>query len=276
VGDLKFAFRRRWLRLAPQCLDGCPLVRVAPRLVPILLALLGALPAPAHDLITTKVTFSREISRIFVGRCLSCHRDGGIAPMALDSYEAARPWAKAIKEEVLHRRMPPWGAVKGFGEFHPDPSLSQEEVKLIADWVEGGAPEGDPALLPPMIAPEPKWKAPRVATVIVPTQLKLAKATQVIGLEPLQDAASTRVFARLPDGSAVPLLWLRDFKLSTKRRFWLREPVALPAGSVVEADAPLNFRLLVPAAPRSLGSQKGKARKAVSLNRTSGENANSR
>jgi hypothetical protein len=247
---------RRWLWLAPQRFDGGPL-RL--RVLPTLLVLIGTVPAFAHDLITTKVTFSREISRIFLQRCLSCHREGGIGPMALDSYEAARPWAKAIKEEVLHRRMPPWGAVKGFGEFHPDPSLSQEEVKLLADWVEGGAPEGDPALLPPMIAPEPKWKAPRVTTILMPTKLKLTRAIELAGIQPLQDAASARVLARLPDGSAVPLIWLRDFKAPTKRRFWLREPLKLPAGSVVESDSPLNLRLLVPAAARTRTSTKGKA-----------------
>ena len=64
------------------------------------------------------------------------------------TYAEARPWAAAIKEEVLERRMPPWGAVKGFGEFKDDQGLTQEQIELIADWVEGGAPEGDPKLLP--------------------------------------------------------------------------------------------------------------------------------
>src|SRR5205085_2541589 len=89
----------------------------------------------------------REISRLFYQRCSSCHRDGGNA-FALTTYEQARPWAKAIKEEVNERRMPPWGAVKGFGEFRDDQGLTQEQIELINDWVEGGAPEGDPALLP--------------------------------------------------------------------------------------------------------------------------------
>ena len=45
--------------------------------------------------------------------------------------------------------MPPWGAVKGFGDFRDDPSLTQDEITRIAEWVEGGAPEGDPIYLPP-------------------------------------------------------------------------------------------------------------------------------
>ena len=73
----------------------------------------------AHDVISTKLTWSREVSRIIYKRCASCHHEGGSA-FSLMTYEEARPWAKAIKEEVLERRMPPFGAVKGFGDFRDD------------------------------------------------------------------------------------------------------------------------------------------------------------
>ena len=69
--------------------------------------------------------------------------------MPLTTYADARPWAKAIRDEVLNRRMPPWDAVKGVGEFRDDPSLSQPEMDLFVNWVEGGAPEGDEIYLPP-------------------------------------------------------------------------------------------------------------------------------
>ena len=72
--------------------------------------------AEAHDIITTKITWSKEVSRLVYKRCASCHRKGGSA-FSLMTYEESRPWAKAIKEEVLERRMPPWGAVKGFGGY---------------------------------------------------------------------------------------------------------------------------------------------------------------
>src|SRR5438045_9065579 len=97
------------------------------------------------DVITTPLPFSREISRLVYERCARCHRPGGMA-FSLMTYAEARPWAAAIKEEVLERRMPPWGAVKGFGEFKDDQGLTQEQIELIANWVEGGAPEGDPKL----------------------------------------------------------------------------------------------------------------------------------
>ena len=114
----------------------------------IVLALVSAsFTARAHDVISTKVTWTREISRIILEHCVSCHHEKGSA-FSLSTYQAARPWAKAIKEETLERRMPPFAAVKGFSDLKDDQSLMQEQLELISDWVEGGAPEGDPGLLP--------------------------------------------------------------------------------------------------------------------------------
>src|SRR5580700_3377055 len=115
------------------------------RVAVLVLAGLGV--AEAHDVITTKITWSKEVSRLMFKRCASCHREGGSA-FSLMTYEESRPWAKAIKEEVLERRMPPWEAVKGFGEFRDDRGLTQEELETISSWVEGGAPEGEPKYLP--------------------------------------------------------------------------------------------------------------------------------
>src|SRR5436190_23890526 len=111
------------------------------------MGLLLAVPLFAHDPITTSLTWSKEISRLVQQHCASCHRPGGRA-MSLLTYEEARPWAKAIRDEVLNRRMPPWDAVKGVGDFRGDRSLSQAELDVVVNWVEGGAPEGDPAYLP--------------------------------------------------------------------------------------------------------------------------------
>lgn len=100
--------------------------------------------ASAHDPITTKVTFNKEIARIFQRSCWGCHSEGKFkADIPLTTYEEARPWAKAIKEEVLEKRMPPYQAVRGYGTFQHDYILPQREVELIVSWVEGGAPKGD-------------------------------------------------------------------------------------------------------------------------------------
>lgn len=104
--------------------------------------------ARAHEPITTRVRFNKEVVRVLQRSCLGCHREGGIAPWSLVTYEEARPWAKAIKEEMLEKRMPPWRAVKGYGDFRNAPHLSQREIDLIVNWVEGGAPKGDDKDLP--------------------------------------------------------------------------------------------------------------------------------
>src|SRR5262252_8333223 len=101
----------------------------------------------AHEPITTKVRFNKEVIRVLQRSCLGCNRPGGIA-MSLATYDEARPWAKAIKEELLEKRMPPWNAVKGYGEFRNSPPLTQRDVDLIVNWVEGGAPKGDEKDLP--------------------------------------------------------------------------------------------------------------------------------
>ncbi len=68
---------------------------------------------------------------------------------SLMTYLDAQPRANAIKDAVLSRRMPPWGAVKGFGHFRNDQSLTQEQIELITKWVDGGIRRGNnPRLLP--------------------------------------------------------------------------------------------------------------------------------
>lgn len=97
--------------------------------------------ASPHNPITTTVLFNREISKILVAKCLSCHRDGSLA-MPLGTYNDARPWAVAIKEEVLARTMPPWPAARGFGEFSNDAGLTIRELEFLISWIDGGVPEG--------------------------------------------------------------------------------------------------------------------------------------
>jgi mono/diheme cytochrome c family protein len=109
-----------------------------------------ALHPAAHDPITTKVTFTREISAILAARCVTCHSPRGSAPMPLTTYAEVRPWARAIKEQVLTRRMPKWHAARGFGAFANDPTLTPLESALIVSWVDGGLPEGAAASRAPV------------------------------------------------------------------------------------------------------------------------------
>lgn len=94
-----------------------------------------------HVPITTKIVFNREIAQIFQKKCFQCHTDGNVA-MALTTYKETRPWAVAIKEEILERKMPPWSAASGYGHFANDMSLTAREMSLILSWTDGGAPSG--------------------------------------------------------------------------------------------------------------------------------------
>ncbi|MEP7340376.1 MAG: hypothetical protein ABI977_21780 [Acidobacteriota bacterium] len=97
-----------------------------------------------HEPITTKVMFNKEVIRILNRNCLACHAPGKIkADIPLTTYEEARPWAKAIKEEVLEKRMMPFQAVKGYGKFQHDYALPQRDVEQLVSWIEGGAPRGE-------------------------------------------------------------------------------------------------------------------------------------
>jgi hypothetical protein len=188
----------------------------------------------AHDPITTKITWDAEISRIVNRRCLSCHQTG--SQVDLSHYEQARPWAKAIRNQVLQRRMPPWGAVKGFGEFRNDPSLTPLEIEMITQWVEGGAPEGDPAFLPKPTTPEAAAKlqfrwSPMPRMIHRPKTLTAVRAS-----------GPTEVSAVLPDGAVEHLLWIREKQANWKQPYIFREPVDLPAGTKLQATgAPVEI-----------------------------------
>ena len=99
-----------------------------------------------------QVTFSKDVAPIFEKSCMSCHHRGTMTPMSLMTYAEARPWAKSIKERVVRRDMPPWHLDKtvGIREYKNDRSLSDDEIATIARWVDNGAPQGNPADMPPV------------------------------------------------------------------------------------------------------------------------------
>jgi mono/diheme cytochrome c family protein len=113
----------------------------------ILVALLG-LPSAALAA-DTPVTFSKDVAPIFNKSCVECHRPTMFAPMSLTTFDEARPWARSIKQRVVSRAMPPWGADPAHGTFKNDPSLTQKQIDTIVAWVDAGAPKGDDKDLPP-------------------------------------------------------------------------------------------------------------------------------
>jgi hypothetical protein len=107
---------------------------------------LVAAEAPAPS-----VTFSKDVARIFQEKCNECHRLGTAAPMALETYEQTRPWARSIRQRVIMRQMPPWSIDKSVGvqQFQNDRSLSDDEISTIVRWVDSGSPMGNPKDMPP-------------------------------------------------------------------------------------------------------------------------------
>src|SRR5580658_9072620 len=90
---------------------------------------------------TSPVTFNKDVLPILQKNCQGCHRPGELAPMSFLTYSDTRPWAKAMKQAVLSKKMPPWFAEKG--HFANDRTLSQEQVDTLVSWADNGAPEGD-------------------------------------------------------------------------------------------------------------------------------------
>jgi hypothetical protein len=212
-----------------------------------LLAVAGMLAvlatASAHDRITTRVTWDRDVAPILQSRCVRCHQRGGRAPMPLGTYAEARPWARAIKEQVLLRRMPKWHAVRGFGDLANDPSLSPFEIALIASWVDGGAPERA-ANATTAAAPSVRVSSPSVEPaargakrVTVGCDDGPLPAGRLVALQPhLEKGASAGFAARFPDGTREILVWVKGYDPEFPEEYWLRTPLPVPRGSRLEAE----------------------------------------
>ena len=195
------------------------------KLLPILVCgiSLGAFAA------TNPVTFSTDVAPILQKNCQSCHRPGEAAPFSLLTYQQARPWAKAIKQAVLERKMPPWFADPKYGHFRNDRSLAEKDIDTLVSWVDAGAPEGDPKDLPKPVEfvdgwnigkpelvlemPEP-FQVPASGTVeyqyvVLPYKFTEDRWVQMAEVRPGNRAVVHHVIAYIRDGSSK---WMRDKK----------------------------------------------------------------
>src|SRR5215472_5408174 len=109
------------------------------------LSLLTLVSAAGMAAAPTPVEFHKDIEPLLQAHCQTCHRPGEIAPMSLLTYSDTRKWAKAIRQAVLTRKMPPWFADNNAQHYSNDASLSAAEIETIRNWVDNGAPEGDTA-----------------------------------------------------------------------------------------------------------------------------------
>ncbi|MGO9709530.1 MAG: tetratricopeptide repeat protein [Polyangiaceae bacterium] len=126
-----------------------------------LLALVSALLVSAALLLAvwrikheaSQPTFTRDIAPLVLAKCAPCHRPGEAGPFSLLTYEDVLRRANQIRNVTGRRFMPPWKPAHGYATFKGDRSLTQEQIDLLARWIDTGAPLGDPKNLPP----PPKW-----------------------------------------------------------------------------------------------------------------------
>src|SRR3954466_8513882 len=112
-------------------------------------AALSAVAGPAE----AAVTFTGDVAPILFEHCAACHHPDGSAPFSLLTYAAARQHATQIAVVTKRRLMPPWKSEPGYGDFIGHQPLSDREIAILQQWLDAGAPEGNPADLPPL----PRW-----------------------------------------------------------------------------------------------------------------------
>jgi hypothetical protein len=196
------------------------------------------------------ITWNREISRLFYDKCASCHREGGTS-FSLMTDPEVQLRAVAVRDAVLSRRMPPWGAVKGFGVFRNDTGLTQEQIELISDWVQQDTPRGNnPRALPkvPAFGPPPGPAAAPPDAIPVSGQFTVDRALVLDGVLPdrVPDNGSMQVTAQLPSGRVEPLVWLYQYRNAYRHPFLFRRPLDLPAGTIIRGVPPEMRLLLMP------------------------------
>lgn len=173
------------------------------------------------------VTFYKDVLPVLQKNCQSCHRPGEAAPMAFSNYQSVRPWAKAIRETVLAKRMPPWFADPAVGKFSNAHTLTEAERATIVAWADAGAPEGDKKDAPPPVAWTDGWnigapdriiempkpfQVPATGTVeytylVLPLNLKEDTWVQMAEVRPGNRAVVHHVIAFLRDPGSK---WMRD------------------------------------------------------------------
>jgi hypothetical protein len=127
---------------------------------------------------TPLMTFNKDVLPVLQKNCQTCHRDGGVAPMAFTSYETTRPYAKAIKAAVLNKKMPPWFADPHVGDFRNAPKITEKEINTLAAWADGGAAEGKATDKPAPAQFSDGWRIQPDVVVSMPQPYRVAPRGQ--------------------------------------------------------------------------------------------------
>src|SRR5436305_12513038 len=136
-------------------------------LIALCFATLAAISASAAA-DNTSPTYNKDIAPILYQNCATCHRPGEVAPFSLLTYLDAKKRASQIASITRARVMPPWKAEPGYGDFKDARRLTDQQLALISQWANNGAPEGDPASRPaPPQFPE-GWQLGKPDLVLTP------------------------------------------------------------------------------------------------------------
>jgi hypothetical protein len=136
------------------------------------LSFIGLAAAAIATAAPSAPTFSKDVLPLLQKNCQQCHRPGEMAPMSLLTYNDARPWAKAMKQAVITKKMPPWFAEKG--HFANDRSLTPDQIATLVSWVDSGAPEGNPKDAPAPLKFEDGWNIKPDMIVEMPKDFHIA------------------------------------------------------------------------------------------------------
>lgn len=104
----------------------------------------------ASKLLSSQVTFTKDVAKIIYNKCTNCHRPGEIGPFNLMNYQDSKLRASSIRNVTISRFMPPWKPDPNYSRHLGENFLSDEEIKKISDWVAAGAPYGNASEEPPL------------------------------------------------------------------------------------------------------------------------------
>ena len=136
------------------------------------------MPAPKPPTVK-EVTYADHVAEIVNNHCLECHRAGETAPFSLEGYDNTRKWARMIAAVSASRKMPPWGAVKGIGEFHGENRLTDTQIETLKNWAEAGAPRGDISREPKAPTFKAGWELGEPSKIVeMPEPIKLTSEGQ--------------------------------------------------------------------------------------------------
>jgi hypothetical protein len=104
--------------------------------------------------------YYRDVARIVQNHCLTCHRDQGVAPFALETPDHVIAHAGMILEVVQNRTMPPWFAAADPERPHRwlnDAGLTEAERETLVGWLRSEPQLGDPQFGPLERVFESQW-----------------------------------------------------------------------------------------------------------------------